>query len=395
VTIESAHYALTSAGPRGEAEEFSRLVEAAWPQFAAYFEAEPALKAGERLHVGFFETPEACSEAVRKAGAAPPAFGNGVGGYYDPGSRGAYLYRQPTVWFTRTLLLHEAAHQFHFLAAARNRAPPAPWYVEGVAEHLAHHTWDGTNLRLGVVPLLSLEDYPAKARAAVNQAAFRLEPMLDGAVTPRPESMHLVRFLLEGEQGRHAKRFRDLAEKVDKGASAKPLFARAFGPEGPLVQAWRAWLPTVQQPWVPVHLEWDPRGPAALRGTSPVVSVCHVRGPAKRLEAKWSAPVGAWRAGALLNFYAADDWTVGLVDGSGVRVHRFHAGRWELLPAVVPPRPPDGTPWHLVAERAGDRVSLRVNGAQVGTWTLPGATLGLAVDACRIDCTDLAWTSGG
>jgi hypothetical protein len=125
-----------------------------------------------------------------------------------------------------------------------------------------------------------------------------------------------------------------------------------------------------------------------------VVSVCRVRGPAKRVEARWASPTGAWAAGALLGFTSMNDWTVGLVNGSGVRVHRFRAGRWEALPATVPPMPEPGRGWHLVAERKGETVTLEVNGVRVGAWTIAGDALGLAVDACRIDFTDLAWVGG-
>ena len=86
---------------------------------------------------------------------------------------------------------------------------------------------------------------------------------------------------------------------------------------------------------------------------------------------------------------------MGLVDGAEVRVHRFTKGKWTALPAVLPPLPQPGEPWSLEALRAGTRVTLRVNGAEVGAWDLPGDALGLSVDACRIDFTDVAWTAGG
>lgn len=387
----TAHYEIASDGPRAEAEEWGLVLEAAWPQFRAFFGGEPALRDGARLSLIVTQDAGAWTEAIRSAGGSPPGPTSGAGGYYDPVSRGAYLFRQPTVWYTRTLLLHEAAHQFHYLAATSNRAPPAVWYVEGVAEHLSHHTWDGTRLRLGVVPLLSLEDRPAKALEAVAAPTFALAPLVSGESSPRPESMHLVRFLLEGEQGQYRKRFRSLAEKLDHGGSAKALFARTFGAEEPLLEAWRRWLPEAQQPWVPIHVEWEARGERALRGRSGVVSVCRVRGPTQRVATTWSAPDGPWRAGALLHFTSMEDWSVGLVDGSTVRVHRRTKTGWEFLPAALPPPPAAGRPWSLVAERAGSRVTLTVNGARVGAWDLPGDALGLALDACQIDFRDLEW----
>jgi hypothetical protein len=145
---------------------------------------------------------------------------------------------------------------------------------------------------------------------------------------------------------------------------------------------------------VPIFLEWDARGPRSILGFSDVVSVCRVRGPARRVEARWRPPPGRWGAGALLAFQSRTDFTVGLVDGAGVRVHRLSAGRWTRLPAVVPPAPAPGAAWRLVAFRNGTEVGLVVNGGRVGTWQLPGEVLGLAVDDSRIVFTDLEWMVG-
>lgn len=157
--VETEHYRFVSEGPRAEAEELGRVLEAAYAGFAAYFEAKPKLGKGERLSVKFFETRDAWAAALRAAGATPP---DGAGGYYWTEDRTAYLYRQPTRYFTRSLLLHEATHQFQFLACTRNREPLAYWYKEGVAEHLGWNAWDGRELAIGVLPLVSLENYPAR-----------------------------------------------------------------------------------------------------------------------------------------------------------------------------------------------------------------------------------------
>ncbi len=393
--VLTAHYELVTAAPPDQAREWGRVLEAAWPLFEAHFGRAPDLRPGERLKVVVARDATDWAAAIRQGGGIPPGGASGAGGYYDPVSRGAYLYPQPTVWYTRALLLHEAAHQFHFLAATSNRSPPAGWYVEGLAEHLSHHTWDGSTLRLGVVPLLSLEDRPARALEALGAPGFRLDPIVSGAAAPRPESLHLVRYLLQGEGGRHAARFRSLAGKLDRGGSSAALFARAFGPEAPFLEAWSGWLRTVQQPWVGVHLEWEARGERVLRGRSAVVGTCRVRGPARRVQTLWSPPAGPWRAGALLQHAGVDDFTVGLVDGATVRVHRRRAGRWEALPASLPPAPAPGEPWRLTAERRGTQVALTVNGVRVGAYDLPGDALGLAVDGCEIDFRELSWEGGG
>ena len=144
--IVSEHYVLHSDGPEDEAREFSRVLEEAWPQMLAFFGTPPKLAKDERFRVRFFETvAEMQSAIVAGGGVAPDA-----GGYYCPVARTSYAFRQPTRWYTRTLLIHEVVHQFHLRGAAtQTRGPPPAWWTEGIAEHVSHHTWDGTTLRLG------------------------------------------------------------------------------------------------------------------------------------------------------------------------------------------------------------------------------------------------------
>ncbi|MFM7281108.1 MAG: hypothetical protein ACKO32_04930, partial [Planctomycetia bacterium] len=42
--IRGQHYEIRSEGEPAEAQEWLRVLEAAWPQFVAYFGAEPRLK---------------------------------------------------------------------------------------------------------------------------------------------------------------------------------------------------------------------------------------------------------------------------------------------------------------------------------------------------------------
>ena len=84
--------------------------------------------------------------------------------------------------------MHEATHQFHYLARTRNAQPTAKWYREGVAEFLSWHTWDGERIRLGVRPRITLSDYAAQALAAVTADDFDLDAVVAdgrGPATPR------------------------------------------------------------------------------------------------------------------------------------------------------------------------------------------------------------------
>src|SRR5690606_4627791 len=111
-----------------------------------------------------------------------------AGGYYWPTNKTAYLFKQPTVYFTRMLFLHEVMHQFHHLARTKNKNPKAGWYTEGVAEYISRHFWDGEDLTLGILPIATLEDYAAKALERFEDEGFDLAAMIDGSAgSSRPE----------------------------------------------------------------------------------------------------------------------------------------------------------------------------------------------------------------
>jgi hypothetical protein len=266
--------------------------------------------------------------------------------------------------------------------------------VEGLAEHLSHHTWDGTTLRLGVVPLLSLEDRAGKALEAVSSPSFRLEDLVDGPAAPRPESMHLVRFLAAGGDPKRAQRFEDLSRKLDHGeTNVGSLFGRLFGSPKGLLADWRAWLATAQEPWASVHVEWEARGPTAIRGRSAVVSACRTKKRASKVSARFVPPEGDWGAGVLLQHASVGDFTVGLVAPSrACRVDRLRDGAWQRFAAGTAGDPgPDGV-WEVSAFRRGGKVVFVANGCEIGEYELPGDTLGLAIDHAAVDFTDVTWS---
>ncbi len=389
------HYEVSTGGSAAEAEEWGRVLETAWPQFGDVFGSSPKLRRGERLRVAVFEDDATWRAAIVAGGGMAPS----SGGYYCPVAKTAYLKRQPTRWYTRTLLLHEAAHQFHYLGATGNSPPGADWYIEGIAEHVACHTWDGTSLRLGVVPLLSLEDRAGAALTAVAAADFGLEKLLVARPVRRPEAMHLVRFLRDGAGGAFRKRFDGLARKLDRGTSVSwTQMRRTLGDPDEFVAAWRAWLPTVQEPLVSVFVEWEARAADQLRGTGKTISICRTREPARRISAR-ARPMsaGPWRVGVLLHFEGPDRYTVAFLTGdaegeAAVRVDRMTAGRWTNLhqgAAGVTAEAVRADGVVVTALRGEDGVAFDVAGKRIGVWDLPGEpgaqSLGLALDHCDAD----------
>ena len=376
---------------RSDAEEALAVLEAAWPQYVEFFGAQPKLAEGERLRVSLHQTSETMLAAIRAGGGTPPP--PGPGGYYCPVSRTAFLFRQPTRWYTRALLIHEVAHQFHWLSGEtrkNHQGPPPTWWAEGVVEHLAHHTWDGTTLRLAVVPPVSLEDYPARALAASTRAGFAWEA-LPTLPEDRPLQMHLVRWLATSAKGDPTSGFRSLRERLDRGedADSKAILKAAGLKSDALGEALAKWLPSVQQPYVSLFNEWDSLGAGHLRGTAGVVAACRTREDVARHAARLRVLHGGrWRAGLLVHFTSSADHTIAVIDsGRELRVDRW-TGSWKVLGVHALRGAPDAEGWwDIAAARDTDtgRVRITVGAETFGSYELPAGPMGLAIDSADVE----------
>jgi hypothetical protein len=324
-------------------------------------------------------------------GVTPPE----SGGYYSPGNRTAYLWRQPTLYYTRVLLLHEATHQFHYLARTGNRSLPAYWYVEGLAEYLGRHHWDGKSLTLGALPVLSLEDYAAAAKKEIDGLGAPFAAHLGKLDLSRPLSYALVRFLLHADGGSRRGKFEKVMAKLDRGAASGDLLWKAFGPPKRLASELTDWLAGDQEPWAPIYNEWEGIGPDRIRGVAPppIVSLCRVKADVHRLTAALEVPVkGAWRGGLLLHHTGPDDYVTAMAvsDGS-LAVTRRVDGRWEAVHTGKWP-PPDTTGLlRFTALRVPGGIGLTVGGVSVGTFPFAGMGMGLALQGCDLRFREIAW----
>ena len=392
IVVESDHYRLTMEGERQKAEEYSRLLEAAWKQWQAYFGKKPKLKKSEKLDVRYFKTREPWAAAIQRDGGKPP---DGAGGYYWPPAKTAYLYTQPTDYYTRTLLLHEAGHQFHFLACTRNKEPAVGWYTEAVAEYLAAHMWDGSTLKLGVLPTISLNDYAGKALAAVKAPGFDLTKFVETAgADQRPIGWALYRYLVTGNGGKPFKRAKDFKRKMDGGVTPGPIFKKCFGKPAKVQPEFVKWLEKSQEPWEQVFVEWQGVGPGRMRATSKVVSICRLKQAPKVLEATLLVPPRGkrWLGGILVHYSSKDDFTVCLLDWGGhIRIQRRKGKGWQILERGPGPGVGDDGNYHFQAFRKGGNVYLQIGLLSYGPWELPGSALGLAIQDCTLEFKDVTW----
>ena len=378
------------------------MLEAAWPQLETFFGAAPTLGDGERLEVFFGASQASFFARLEADGIRPPD----AGGYYAPKTKVAYLWRQPTIYNTRCLLIHETTHQFHYLSRTHNHSVGVEWYVEGLAEFLGRHTWDGEHLVIGALPLLSLSDYPQAASERLSSSEVDLQAVVDGEVSGRPLYFALVRYLVKGGGDRLFKRFKRLSRKLDAGGVSPKAFSQIVGSPRKLESAFLDWLRREQEPWRQIFNEWEGIGPGRFQGTAggAIVTTCAVKGPALRLDATLEVPdEGSWVGGVLLSHVDGEgkdgaDYTTALCHGARGReggrerrVVRRQGGKWVRLGTF--PCPASRVPGrlHFALERRGQAVTLRVEGKTMGVFDLPSLTFGLALQGSTLRYRDVTW----
>ncbi|MCC6737587.1 MAG: DUF1570 domain-containing protein [Planctomycetia bacterium] len=364
VETKSAHYDLYSESV--DAAETAAVLDALWDRLREYFGSAPE----GRLRVELYATKEGMHAALER----DRQWKVEAGGYYAPDTRKAYLWVQPSEYFTRQLLIHEATHQFHFLAATGNRGTAAEWYTEGLAEYFGMHVWDGKTLQTGVVPSVSLEDYPAQA---LNQLAALEDDAASVAVGAvrcnRPLAWALVHYLVNVRPGW----WRALSGRLDDHEPAATAWANACGEAGPdLGRDLRAWIDAHQQPYRIAWVAWQDRG-GLLEGRADVVSAAFFKEAPASFEAEIELVSGAMKAGIAFN-RRGDEYCLLQILGATARVVQRKDGAWHrLASAEVPARDVPSVSFR----RDGADAVLSANGREVFRAPLDGE-VGLNVEGC-------------
>lgn len=393
VVVETEHYALHAEGPRAQAEEYARVLEAAWKQYQAYFKAKPRVKKKEKLAVRYFETQTAWADALQ-ADSAPVV--KGAGGYYHPDNKTVYLYRQPTVYYSRVLLLHEAAHQFHWLAKTKNKKPAADWYTEGVAEYLSWHHWDGTTLQLAVVPNVSLKDYSAAALKELQAEGFDFGKLIEGSVpASRAVACALLRWLATGNGGKFVKGFEPFRRKMDGGVRPSPTFRKLIGQPAPVLKQLVSWLSRNQEPFGYVFNEWFGLGPGRLRGFFlKGTTICRLKPVTPAFAATLEVPADkkGWRGGVVLHYASPSDYSVALLDWGGwVHIKRFTGRGFQTIERGEVTAIEKGSSYRFQLFRRKGKVTMMIGNTGFGPWELPGSAFGLAVERSDLTFRDISW----
>ena len=359
VEWQTEHYSIHAE--QLDIQEVGRMLEAFYGQMSVAFGKSPEGK----LRVEIYDSEKSFHAALKADGQEQVD----AGGYYAPGTRKAYLWVQPSEYFTRQLILHEATHQFHFLTATRNRAPRAQWYIEGLAEYYGMHVWDGKTLKLGAVPAISLEDYPAKA---LDHFTHKLDRNLDGLISgkliaERPEAWALVHFLANQE----ADRFAQLRLKLDHGAEIDAAWSEVFGPVTPtLAERFEAWIAGHAQPWKIIWTGWQQVGDE-LEGKSDTSAMALLKQTPMSLQAELR-PVGSAMPGLIFGFTSSNDfYTWQFTGGRTLHMNHFEAGKWTGLRKFALAKGDGPVTLEVQSNSAG--ASLRAEGKEWATMRCNGS----------------------
>ena len=301
-----------------EAEVMGAMLAAAYDAFSAWFGAT----APPSLEVELWATEAAWANSIAADGLDVPW---GAGGLYHSASQTAYLWRQPTRYYTRQLLLHEVGHQFHYLARTGNQGIPG-WYAEGVAEFISRHDWDGACLQLGVRPLVSQADLPEAAQSFVNQQGFPLGDLLDDTgVGGRPLQHQLFRYF-EAQHPADWQAFKDLMDAHPQDPRAE--FEAIFGPADALEATLEEHVAADQEPLDLVYSDWSHIHPHAVEGWSQYLTIARMKQDPSWFTASFAPVSSPFGAGVLLAWESNDNylalivadngnlWTFDMVDGS-------------------------------------------------------------------------------
>jgi hypothetical protein len=147
--ITTEHYKIYLE--RYDPENTGRLMEAAYRAWSAFFGKEPPRgKDGKpaRMTVKGYATPERY-QAGGKADGTPTPTGAPNMGMYWTGTSIAHFYATSGPDCMRYMILHEAMHQFHYIATTGNGGASSNWLIEGLAIWSGASAWDGKTLRLG------------------------------------------------------------------------------------------------------------------------------------------------------------------------------------------------------------------------------------------------------
>lgn len=164
--------------------ELTRVFDAAVPLWCEVFEVEPAAVESWRVKA-YLMLDRPRFVAHKLLPAQLPNFPYG----FQVGDR-LWVSEQPSAYYRRHLLLHEGTHWFMH---RKYGSSGPPWLMEGLAELLGTHHWDGQRLTMGIIPQTKHEvPYWGRVSLIRQQLADGVAPSLESVLRYGPTAHQQV-----------------------------------------------------------------------------------------------------------------------------------------------------------------------------------------------------------
>jgi hypothetical protein len=376
VRVETNRYELRVEGTPDEAATYGRILEAAWPTFREFFHGEPPLPPGERLEFRVYATREACREGAMRDGTDMPPKKEPA--WFSPKTGTVYLYRKPGAWYTRYILIYGACMQFHGLAKPKNKDLDE-WYVHGIAESFAMHSFDGVHLELATSPQVSSVDHAARAMETLGGRLLGLDPFTEERLEDPSVRWAVVRFATSAAGGKHRARFEKLALGATGSKTSGYDFMHSLGREKEIAEEFTAWLLSAQAPLELVDVDWEAFTDGRIVGTSTESSqaICLAKPRFKCLEAVVETPAGEGDGtpGILFAWHDEKNYVVARFRPPVLFVEHVLDGRQHGVDSL-PIRTP-GTSHRAKVTREGSGVILELDGTAFDPIGVPEGRVGL------------------
>lgn len=363
---------------------WAQLAEAAYPQWKAFFGAEPP-RNRVPLELDARTDRERFLHAIHEVGVqgALP----GAGGYYDPKSRRSFLYLQPHESSTRLLVLHELLHQYQYKALQDDVPDRSPvWHREGLAEHFGYHRRTATGVEMGALDMVAIDDRPRQCAERVRAGKFDAWAVGTGAA-PAPDyvdAMTLVETFLKTTDKGLVETYHLWEREVYKAGNANQRFEKLFQPKrarllAAVEEVWGAWV----SPWEVGYIAWDEE-PGAIVGRgmpwAMLVGRTQVPSAARWIEAEVELGRDATAGGVALAVKDKEHLILAQLGADGTALLRRRVdAQWTEFGRVPPTGyARTGKGVRLRLELVGTRATVSIDGIVVLEMDLAAAGVTLA-----------------
>jgi hypothetical protein len=346
-------------------EQFLRVLDV---QLAPVFGAERTRY--HRTNIYLYADRTSFFRNLRQNNSVPSLPAEHPGGFFNIKTGHISLFYQPTPYYTRQVLLHEVVHWYLWRILGENSVSLPHWFQEGAADYFALHVWDGKTLQAGAVPQVMLEDYPARALAAVQ--TFRFGENVQRSLDQYALYWGMTRYLFTVEPTK-------LQEMIRHGFPENPVDWDTL----------ENWLKQQQTSWLWVWNSWEQIGSGIL-GVSLTTGLIVRKDSPEIMRVRCDPQYQTWTVGLVFNFQSMDQFGIiqfrkpkVTADVFWREIHRTSSG-WKMISDWQPftsdvPKP------QFAAHVTGGKMDITWNDKPVITKEiLPKSQIGISVHESEV-----------